>query len=371
MTRNSLSTTDSDAKRGGVRKALPMCLIALAFLFALAGVQRLVTPKYMTSLYEGAMIAEYYASEKDNEVLFIGDCEVYENFSPITLWEDYGVTSYIRGGPQQLIWQSYYLLEDTLRYETPEIVVFNVLSMKYGKPQSEAYNRLNLDGMRLSLSKAFAVKASMTPKESFFSYLFPIIRFHDRWESLTAEDAAFFLKKDRVTHNGYYMRNDVKPVDVIPDGPKLADYRFDDAGYAYLDKITALCKRKNIKLVLVKAPTIYPHWYPQWDEQMREYAEKHDLLYINFLDHTEEARIDFSADTYDGGLHLNRAGAEKLTAYFGKILKERYGLEDMRQREDVKKRWEEKTRSYYDMAETQTRDIEKYGEIRTFTYAAS
>jgi hypothetical protein len=208
----------------------------------------------------------------------------------------------------------------------------------------------------------------MTPEEDFLSYLFPIFRFHDRWEELTAEDLAYFFARKRVGHNGYYMRNDVKPVSVIPEGPKLEDYRFGENSYEYLDKITNLCKSEGIDLLLVKAPTVYPYWYPQWDAQIREYAREHDLRFINFLDLTEEIGLDFAKDTYDGGLHLNRIGAEKLTAYTGKILVEAYGLRDRRGDEGVAAVWREKTRAYEEMAETQQREIEKYGEIRTFTY---
>ena len=50
----------------------------------------LLIPKYMTSIPEGALIAEYYEENTPHQVLFVGDCEVYENFSPITLWEEYG-----------------------------------------------------------------------------------------------------------------------------------------------------------------------------------------------------------------------------------------------------------------------------------------
>ena len=78
--------------------------------------QRLLVPKYQTGIVEGSMVAEYYKDKSNHEVLFVGDCEVYENFSTITLWEDYGITSYIRGSAQQLTWQSYYLLEDALSY---------------------------------------------------------------------------------------------------------------------------------------------------------------------------------------------------------------------------------------------------------------
>ena len=134
--------------------------------------QALLMPKYMESSQEGALIAEYYDNKGNNDVIFVGDCEVYENFSPITLYEEYGITSYIRGSAQQMIWQSYYLMEETLKYEKPKAFIFNVLSMKYDTPEStgdssqrEAYNRMTLDGMRWSASKWNSVMASLTEQE--------------------------------------------------------------------------------------------------------------------------------------------------------------------------------------------------------------
>src|SRR5690554_3873758 len=143
--------------------------VLLGNLFIL---QRLLMPKHVFGTIEGSLIEDYYKVEKDNDVIFIGDCEVYENFSPITLWEEYGISSYIRGSAQQLIWQSYYLLEETLKYEKPEVVVFNVLAMKYDEPQKEAYNRMSLDGMKMSLPKLKSIRASMTEDENFIEYLF-------------------------------------------------------------------------------------------------------------------------------------------------------------------------------------------------------
>ena len=137
------------------RKVLTFCVVAIIIVASLYLLQKLLVPKYMTGIVEGAMIAEYYEEDHDHDVVFIGDCEVYENISPITLWEEYGITSYIRGSAQQMIWQSYYLMEETFKYETPEVMIFNVLSMKYDTPastgrsdQREAYNRMTLDGMR-------------------------------------------------------------------------------------------------------------------------------------------------------------------------------------------------------------------------------
>lgn len=337
--------------------------IMLAIILLL---QELFMPKYMSEIPEGNLVEEYYAEEKKHDVIFVGDCEVFSNVSPVTLWEKYGITSYIRGSAQQLIWQSYYLLEETLKYEKPEVVVFNVLSMKYNEPQKEAYNRLTLDGMKLSGQKLGAIKASMMKDESFISYIFPILRYHSRWNELSGEDFKYMFGKDKVSHNGYLMRIDVKPVGYIPKGRILPDYSFGDNSYDYLERMTELCKKNDIELILIKSPSVYPYWYPEWDEQIVQFAEEHDLTYINFLDRAEEIGIDYSKDTFDGGLHLNLSGAEKFTDYFGRILSEEFGLKDHREDTELAGIWKEKSDFYYAMKEDQERELKEYGYLKSY-----
>lgn len=234
-----------------------------AFVAVVYLLQMLLVPKYMTVSPEGALTGEYYANASNHDVIFIGDCEVYENFSPVTLWEEYGISSYIRGSPQQTIWQSFYLLEDTLRYETPQVVVFNVLSMKYDTPEStgsqsrrEAYNRMTLDTMRWSSSKWNAILASMTEEETQWdamaTYLFPILRYHDRWSQLTREDFAYWFHRDSVSHNGYLMQTGVKACTDAYVEPPLADYQFGENSYSYLDRMVTLCRSRGWSWYLSK-----------------------------------------------------------------------------------------------------------------------
>ena len=322
-----------------------------AFWCALCGValwllNALFMPKYMSEIPWGALSAEYYQETTDHDVVMIGDCEVYENFSPDLLWREYGITSYIRGSAQQLVWQSYYLMEETLKHETPKVMVFNVLSMKYGEPQSEAYNRLNLDGMRLSPQKLAAIEASMTEEESFLSYLFPLLRYHTRWSELKGEDLTYLFHRDILSDSGYLMNVQVRPAENVPPGRPLADYSFAPVCWDYLDKMADLCDRHGVQLVLIKAPSLYPYWYDQWEEQIEEYAAERNLPYINFLELTEEIGIDFQTDTYDSGLHLNLYGAEKLSRWFGAWLTERCPVEDLRGQEPYESIWSEKSSAY-------------------------
>ena len=366
------STTVSDIGSAGSCSARPQgslagllfcVLLTVVVLFLL---NKLFMPKYMSGIYEGALVAEYYASEKNHQLLIVGDCEAYENISPITLWEEYGITSYIRGSAQQLTWQSYYLLEDAFRYEKPQTVIFSVLAMKYGAPQSEAYNRLTLDGMRLSSTKIEAIKASMTQGESLISYLFPLFRYHDRWQELSLDDVRYLFKRRGVSHNGFMMRCDSKPLGTLPTPPKLGDYALSDNCWAYLDKMRELCAEHGAELILIKAPIPYPHWYPEWDAQVSDYAAAHGLLYLNALNELDTIGIDFTYDTYDGGLHLNLFGAEKFSIYLGSILSER-GLPDLRHDEEINAIWAEKAQEYAAMKDAQLAELENTGRVATLT----
>ena len=254
------------------KKLLKIVPTVLVVILVLALVQKILMPKYMSDIIEGAMIEEYYDSEKNHDVIFLGDCEVYENFSPITLWRDYGINSYIRGSAEQYIFQSYYLLEDTLRYETPKVVIFNVQSLQYPVANNEAYNRMTLEGMEWSKSKGDAIMASMKEDEHFLDYVFPILRYHSRWSDLDKTDFTYMFKTKKVSHNGYYMRVDVRPAENVPTGKPLPNYEFDERSWKYLDMMTELCAENGIKLILVKAPSLYPYWYPEYDAQVVQYA---------------------------------------------------------------------------------------------------
>ena len=346
-----------------MKKLLAIILTLFIAVAGLAFTNKLLEPKYMSGVLEGAMIEEYYDDPTDHNVVFIGDCELYENVSPVFLWENFGINSYIRGSAQQLIWQSYYLAEETIKTEHPDIIVFNVLSMKYNKPQKEAYNRMTLDGMKWSSSKVGSINASMTEEEHFIDYVFPLLRYHRRWSDLSSEDLTYLGHRDKVTFNGYYMRVDVKPAENVPEGKPLADYQFGDNAYAYLDKLTKLCKDNDVQLILVKAPTLYPYWYDQWEEQIVDYAAANDLPYINFLDLQDEMGIDWSKDTYDGGLHLNLAGAEKMSQYLGKVLSEEFKVPDRRGEAELDSYWKQVSERYNAEIERQNTNLKLYGTV--------
>ncbi len=329
-----------------LKTVLSVIAVLLVFVLLLGLLTQLLSPKYMTDLVEGSMISQYYREAGGHDVIFIGDCEVYANYSPLEMYRSHGITAYIRGTSQQLMWQSYYVLKETLNYETPKAVVLNVNAMRHGEPVKEAYNRLTIDKMRWSAEKVGIIQASMTEEETFASYIFPILRYHSRFDELTGEDIEYLFKVKDNTWNGYLVNHNINPVGKLPAKRPLADYQFADVCYEYLDKITALCEEKGVELILVKAPSLYPYWYEEYDAQMTDYAREHGLSYYNFTECIDEIGLDFQVDTYDAGLHLNHTGAVKLSDYFARILVREHGIADHRGEAQVAAEYNEKLKHY-------------------------
>jgi len=362
------SAYDSGKPAQARKRVIKIISAVVAFILVFLALQRLIVPKYASSAIEGGLIREYYDSTMDQDVIFIGDCEVYANFSTIGFWEDYGITSFIRGSPQQLVWHSYYLLEDTLRHarQKPKVVVFNIMAMQYGEPQYEPYNRLTFDGMRMSVTKIRAIEASRLSDEDRLSYFVPFFRFKDNWRDIGSEDFRFFFVDPQVSVNGFMIRSDTMPVDFIPQPRPRTDYRFSDKVYYYLERMVSLTREHGIDLVLIKAPNLFPHWFNEWDEQIIAFADAHDLLYINFLEYTDVIGINWDEHSFNAGLHLNVFGAELLSRYFGAVLQDEFGLPDRRLEPDVAVRWDMMAEQYHELVRLQQDEIAQTGSISSF-----
>ena len=338
-----------------MKKKIIISITAILLIaIVLAIFSALLVPKYVTNP-EGRLTGEYYSQSSGNDVIFLGDCEVYETFVPAILWEKYGISSYVRGSAQQLIWQSYYILEETLKYETPKAVVFNVYSLKYGTPQSEAFNRMTFDTMKWSGTKFDGIFASMTEGESIVDYIFPLLRYHSRISELEANDFKYCFKKpEKVSDSGYLMQTGIVPRPEQTEEPReLRDYEFSQTAIDYLDKIKELCIANGVELILVKAPTNSwnYYWYDEYEAQVEKYASNNDLKYYNLIESEDAIGIDWNVDTYDEGFHLNVYGAEKTTEYFGKILFEECGIPSRKDDEVLAKKWDERVQKYKDRKE--------------------
>ncbi len=354
------------------KKNIPRLLrlvLKLVLLFLLLFLlQRLLMPKYTGSVIEGNFTEEYYLDTTPHDLIVIGNCESYENISPMVLWRDFGITSYIRGNANQLIPQSYYILRETLRHELPKVVLLNIQAMTVPEQTTEEYNRMVFDGMRWSVDKLEGIRASMMEDESLVEYFFPLLRYKDRILELSGDDIKYaFSQKPVQSYNGYYLRADIRPYDeaAFPHERRREDYSFSEKNMDYLNRIADLCDEQGIELVLMKAPSAYPVWVEPYEQQIESFAEERGLLYLNTLEH-DEIGIDLSRDTYDGGLHLNVYGAEKVSSWLGDILTEELGLSDHRGDQGLSELYESRLQAYEAEKKAQKEEFEAIGYISKY-----
>lgn len=289
----------------------------------------------------------YELSENSIDVLYVGSSHVYSSVSPEDIFKQHGITGYVQASANQKIWQSYYYLEEALYTQNPSVVVLDVFLALDSGTQTEAYNRMAIDMMALSPAKLKSIKTAVekNPKEEdFLSYIFPVLRYHDRWESLEEEDYYYFMNDYRASTKGYLPR-----FGVIGTAFNSYDYdlstaqaeEMDEECLFYLNKIKQLCDEKGAQLILTKFPTCW--WTLNKSLTIQQWADANGVTYLDY-NANEELRnmvgIDWSTDSLDGGNHLNYDGSMKMTAVMGNYLADNFAFEDKRANPDYSK-WSE------------------------------
>ena len=156
-------------------------------------------------------------------------------------------------------------------------------------------------------------------------YHFPLLRFHNLWK------IAFDGKKPgEPVFKGFSIRSGVTPFDSgdymkeseeVQEMPKAVQF--------YMEEIRELCKRSGAELVLMSAPS--PKNYScKKHNAIENYAKEKGLTYVDLNLKIKELGMDWQQDSYDKGDHLNLFGAQKVTAWLGKYLKEKYEMPDHR-----------------------------------------
>lgn len=243
------------------------------------------------------------------DVLFLGDSEVYTSLSPIQMWREHGFASYDVSTSAQPLPYTRTLLTRALSEQSPRVVVLET----------------NMLFRRVSPDKALWRELADR---------LPILEYHNRWKSLRGVDTSAQIKTTWTDPSKGFRANDkivpsrntgyMKRTDKRAHIPLLNQY--------YLDTIIDMCRERDIQVVLLSTPST-KNWSWKRHNAVEHYLdERPDLSGVTYLDLNLEPQvaIDWKRDTRDGGDHLNRTGARKVSAYVGSWLAEHYDLPDHR-----------------------------------------
>ena len=294
-------------------------------------------------------IREFYNQKKNSlDVIFIGNSEGARAFSPITIWEEYGITSFNFGSSLQTAQIAYYKIEEILKYQKPKVIVLEVNSFLDKEITEESYRKI-LDNFRLSEVKLRAINdENIKFEDDRLSYVFPILRYHSRWGELEKEDFRLLNKECRLTsYKGMTIIVDKKSYkekqNYMTDNGKKS--QISDSNLLYATKIIELCKKNNITLLMTELPSPLV-WNSEKSKAIFELANDNNLEFIDMNILQDEIKIDWNNDTHDAGGHLNIYGAEKVSNYIGKILSEKYNIPNHKNDANIADEWNEEAQRY-------------------------
>lgn len=296
-------------------KAVRYALFWVVFLGLMWGASLLVYPKENTTEagMEGRDIpaAGVKAEPEDSlDVIIVGDSESQAGISPMELWQNHGITSYVCGQSGQRAAEAYYMLKEVLKRQSPKLVILETdLFYHFHDKDTER---------KYSLEKAA-------------QYYFPVFKYHNRWKSLTERDWNLeWGAAERNPFKGFLVNYESKPY-TKGEYMRKTDEReaIIQAVTAWADRTLALCRAKKIPLLLVGMPAP-KNWDYKRHNGVNAYAAKRGIPYLDLNLPDSGLQMDWSKDSRDEGDHLNTHGAIKVSRYLGKYLKDRYALPDHR-----------------------------------------
>lgn len=300
-----------------MKKALKPVAFLLVLVCLLIGTSYFVAPKEYENVYDIQLVnrkIDAVSQEKENtlDVLFTGDSEASNTFSPFQYWKEQGIASYNLGGSAQRLNDCYTVLEEVLKHQKPKILVLepNTLFRK-----NAVYNK---EDSVLMMAEQ----------------IFPVLHHHNIYKSINLGVNLLGATKENEYADqckGYYARVKIRPYQGSDQYMKTN--KRETAIYPetmkYFEKIVQLCKENQVELIMVSSPSP-KNWSDERHDVIQALCDKYGITYYDLNKLDNALALDWTTDTLDRGDHLNINGSKKVNAYFGKILKEKYHIPDHR-----------------------------------------
>ncbi len=283
------------------------------FLIGLAAIitvtSAIVKPKseiYDLMAVEGKL--KELENEKDNSIdlVFIGDSEAYSAYNPLQMYDEYGFTSYVCGTSAQRLCDSYVILREVFKRQSPKVVAVETNSLfRFGGLSDESGDKVL----------------------NFVSKYIPAIKYHTRLKVYITGGPV----KNDGNMKGFIYRTQVVP---YTGGEWMKRSEASDdihpCNLEYLKKMYDLAEENGAKLIFISTPSPVCQTYERHNA-VSALARELGTDYIDMNLNVEELGLDWQKDTRDAGNHLNYYGAKKVSSYIGNILSRLYELPDHRE----------------------------------------
>jgi len=273
----------------------------------------------------------YYKQNKNTvDVLFIGSSKIYCQIDTGILWDEYGMSSFDLGGAEAPTWNSYYLLKEALKTQSPKAIFYDASVVGYRHDvliQPEVWSMVNAYGLHMNSNRVNMLKLNSENNKMFLKLLFPLDSMHGRYNGLTQND--FIDPNNSINYKGFDYRNTTVEFEA-PDVSGMTEaFVFDEKHEKYLREMISLSKEKNIPFVVMITPYVVTPDEQGYFNYVEQICNEEGVTYIDFNKMYDEVGIDFKTDMAEA-IHLNFSGTKKLTEYLGRYISDNYEIPDHR-----------------------------------------
>lgn len=331
-----------------VIKPIVFFVLAGAMVVALSN---LVTPSFEP---QRSTIRGIYKVPQDSvQVVALGASTILDAFSPVELYEKYGISSYNCGAYNESVLTSRYLLDEMMRLhgDSLSVVVLDVTPLVAAEAEVHESQQSERVGVFMEPSRVkldFANKMTDTYEGvNLLEQMVPLLKFHGRWNELKIDDFRDLLGltyKVNYSHGQniiyranaidgdlgkYTTEQNVGITESIDYGEDELRELWDQEMVSYLDEMLALCDEWNLDLLLIKTPRM------QWDDKQHDsaslLAEERGVPFVDLTlpEIWSECGLSYDLDYMDSK-HTNVLGSKKISDWLGRYLCDNYDLDDVR-----------------------------------------
>ncbi len=296
---------------------------------------------------------EELSNNTNIDVVFYGSSHAYTSINPLIINNSCNTISYNLGSSALRLLFTELVIEESIRYNKPELMVIEVHSNSIKIPirkEIKYFQYYALDFIPNYVLSKIDKTRKVYKKSEFLSVFSPLIRNHTKWNM---QDFFSLDRKENLDLSNHYyagFRGAIRSVKK-EQTEKYKNFQIEEIKVDTLkekmtkleeievDKIIAIAKKEDIQILFFSAPTIksrfenYNFFY-----ELNQYFENRGVKYINTNDYI--AKIGLELKDFRDLDHLNTSGSNKVSEFLATYINNEFSLSDRSSDEIWKKNLE-------------------------------
>ena len=276
--------------------------------------------------YTARLYGFFNEPEDSMDVLFYGSSHAYCTVSPLELWHETGLHSYVLATQSQPPAATLHYIKQSLEHQSPQLLVVEAfMFILPPEDRLEASLRDCIDPLPWRENKVELIQRLVAPGERS-SYYFNFLKYHSRWKELSSRDLDFSYLSGTDNLRGYIYLTPRREAECYPlDYTHVQPQPLSEENAVFLDELLALTRDLDTELALIIAPMSGAEAYAGQFKTLRECAAANGIKVLDFNEKFAELGFDCTEDFFDFD-HLNATGASKATIALSRWLEQNFQL---------------------------------------------